>query len=152
VIAPPPVIYLAGLAIGFGLEAVLPSVSLPGVLAWSVGGVLILVGVVLGWSFFTALRRARTPVDPYKATTAIVTTGPYRLSRNPGYLAMALVYGGISVIAGALWALVVLVPTLMLINWGVIAREERYLEDKFGEEYRRYAGHTRRWLGVLGDR
>jgi protein-S-isoprenylcysteine O-methyltransferase Ste14 len=146
VIAPPPLIYAAGLAMGFGLEALLPSASLPALLAWSVGGVLIIAGLALARSFLTALRRARTPVDPYKATTAIVTTGPYSLSRNPGYLAMALGYIGISVLTGALWAFVTLVPTLILVDRGVIAREERYLERKFGEEYLRYKARTRRWL------
>jgi protein-S-isoprenylcysteine O-methyltransferase Ste14 len=146
VIAPPPLIYLAALAIGFGLEALLPSASLPDTLAWSVGGVLIAAGMALARAFLGALRRARTPVDPYKATTAIVTTGPYRLSRNPGYLAMALIYAGIAVAAEALWAFVPLVPALILIDRGVIAREERYLEGKFGEEYRRYKARTRRWL------
>jgi protein-S-isoprenylcysteine O-methyltransferase Ste14 len=146
VVAPPPLIYIAGLALGFGLEALLPSASVPPGLAWSVGSVLIIAGLALARSFFTALRRAHTPVDPYRATTVIVTTGPYRLSRNPGYLGMALGFAGIAVLTGALWALVALVPTLILIDRGVIAREERYLERKFGEEYLGYKARTRRWL------
>jgi protein-S-isoprenylcysteine O-methyltransferase Ste14 len=146
VIAPPPLIYLAGLAIGFGVNALLPSASLPDAVAWPVGSVLILAGITLAASFVGAFRRAGTPVDPGKATRAIVTTGPYRLSRNPGYLGMALAYAGIAVLTGALWAFVVLVPVLIVVDRGVIAREERYLESKFGEEYRRYKARTRRWL------
>jgi protein-S-isoprenylcysteine O-methyltransferase Ste14 len=146
VIAPPPLIYLAGLAIGFGLDAILPSASLPSSLALPLGIVLLAAGLAFGVWFVTALRGRGTAVDPYKPTTAIVTTGPYRLSRNPGYLGMTLAYMGIAVITGALWALIPLVVVLAIVDRGVIAREERYLERKFGEEYRRYKAQTRRWI------
>lgn len=143
---PPPLLYIASLAIGFGLEALLPSASLSGVVRWSVGGVLLVAGLALAAAFFAAFRRARTPVDLRKPTTTIVTTGPYRLSRNPGYLSLALIYAGIAVLTGALWTLAPLLPTLVVVDRGVIAREERYLERKFGEEYLRYMAQTRRWL------
>ena len=146
VIAPPPLIYLAGLGIGFGLEALLPSAAIPETLGTVLGCLLLASGLVLAGSFVRAFRHANTPVDPGKATTAIVTSGPYRLSRNPGYLAMALAYAGIAVLTDTLWAFVTLVPTLILIDRGVIKREERYLERKFGEDYLRYKARTRRWL------
>jgi protein-S-isoprenylcysteine O-methyltransferase Ste14 len=146
VIAPPPLIFLAGLGIGFGLDALLPSASLPETLGTVLGWLLLAAGLVLAGSFVSAFRRAHTPVDPGKATTVIVTTGPYRLSRNPGYLAMALAYAGIAVLTETLWAFVALLPTLILIDRGVIKREERYLERKFGEDYLRYKARTRRWL------
>jgi protein-S-isoprenylcysteine O-methyltransferase Ste14 len=146
VIAPPPLIYFAALAIGFGLQALLPSVSLSGT-PWTIAGiVLAATGGALATAFVIALRTAGTPVDPYRPTTAIVTTGPYRLTRNPGYLALALAYVGIALLSGALWPLVSLVPALLLIDRGVIAREERYLQAKFGDEYRRYKARTRRWI------
>ena len=146
IVAPPPLIYASALALGFGLQALLPSTSLPNALEWGLGLVLILAGSALAASFLAAFRRARTPVDPYRATTAIVTSGPYRLTRNPGYLGMTLVCAGIAVLTGALWVFVALVPAVILIDRGVIKREERYLEAKFGEEYRRYTTRTRRWL------
>jgi protein-S-isoprenylcysteine O-methyltransferase Ste14 len=146
VIAPPPLIYLGGLAIGFGLDALLPSASLPGVVMWSVGGVLLLAGFALAASFIAAFRGAGTPVDVRRPASALVTTGPYRVTRNPGYLGMALTYAGIAVTTGALWAFVPLVAALLLIDRGVISREERYLEGKFGEQYRSYRARTRRWL------
>jgi protein-S-isoprenylcysteine O-methyltransferase Ste14 len=146
IIAPPPLIYVAGLAIGFVLEALLPSPSTPDALAWALGSALLTGGVALAVSFVASFRRARTPVNPGAATTSIVTTGPYRLSRNPGYLGMAMAYAGIAVLSGALWAFAALLPTLILIDRGVIAREERYLERKFGDEYLRYKNRTRRWL------
>jgi protein-S-isoprenylcysteine O-methyltransferase Ste14 len=146
VIAPPPLIYLGGLAAGFGLEALLDSPSVPGALAWPVGAALIVTGGALARSFLRAFARAGTPVSPYSTPTKLVTKGAYRLSRNPGYLGMALAYAGIAVIAGALWALAPLVVVLALIDRGVIVREERFLERKFGEDYLSYKRRTRRWL------
>ena len=146
VIAPPPLIYLAGLGIGFILEGFLPSASVPPAVTWPVGGVLAMAGLALARSFFRALHAADTPVSPYSPSTALVTTGPFRLSRNPGYLGMALGYAGIAILSGALWALVPLVPTMFLIDRGVIRREERHLERKFGDQYLRYRARTRRWL------
>jgi protein-S-isoprenylcysteine O-methyltransferase Ste14 len=146
VIAPPPLIYLAGLAIGFGLDALLPSASLPDWLTWSLGSALLFAGLALAASFARAFRHARTPVNPGASATTLVTTGPYRLSRNPGYLGMAFGYAGTAILSGALWAFVPLVPTLILIDRGVIRREERYLERRFGEQYSRYRDRTRRWL------
>jgi protein-S-isoprenylcysteine O-methyltransferase Ste14 len=146
VVAPPPLVYLTGLAAGFGLEALLPSASLPGALRWPLGGALLLGGLALARSFVAAFHRADTAVHPGRPTTAIVTSGPYRLTRNPGYLGMTLVYAGIAVLSGALWPFATLVPTLILVDRGVIAREERYLERKFGAEYLRYKAKVRRWL------
>jgi protein-S-isoprenylcysteine O-methyltransferase Ste14 len=146
VLAPPPLIYLSGLAVGFGLEGLLPSAPVPDAVSWGAGAVLLLGGGLLARSFFRALGRAGTTISPYGATTALVTTGPYRISRNPGYLGLALAYAGIALLSGALWPFASLVPTLALIDRGVIAREERYLERKFGDQYRRYRRQTRRWL------
>ena len=146
VIAPPPLIYLAGLLVGFALQARLPAPRMPRRLTGPIGGGLLLTGVGLAASFITVFRRAGTPVDPRQATTALVTTGPYRLTRNPGYLSLALVCAGIAMLRRAVWPLLMLVPTLLVVDRGVIAREERYLEDRFGEEYRRYRSRVRRWL------
>jgi protein-S-isoprenylcysteine O-methyltransferase Ste14 len=146
VIAPPPLVYLGGLGIGFGLEALLPSASLPDWLTCPLGGLMLLAGGGLAASFVRAFQRAGTPVKPAEPAAKLVTSGPYRLSRNPGYLGMALVYAGIAILSQALWALTMLVPTLMLIDRGVILREERYLSRKFGEEYASYRRRSRRWL------
>jgi protein-S-isoprenylcysteine O-methyltransferase Ste14 len=97
-------------------------------------------------SFNTAFQRKGTAVEPWKPTTAIVTTGPYRLTRNPAYLGMALVYIGIALLADALWVLVPLPVVLLIIDRMVIAREERYLERKFGQEYVDYKVRARRWI------
>ncbi len=146
VIAPPPLIYAAGIAVGFGLEALLPSASVAGVLRWTLGGLLLVAGIALQASFIARFRRARTPVAPYQPTTALVTSGPYRISRNPGYLGFTLITVGIALLADALWVLAPLPVVLAIMQWGVIAREERYLEQRFGDEYRRFKARTRRWL------
>jgi protein-S-isoprenylcysteine O-methyltransferase Ste14 len=146
VVAPPPLIFLAGLAVGFGLEALLPGSTVPDLLAWVLGGVLLLAGVALLVSFEREFHRRRTAANPWRPTTAIATDGPYRLTRNPAYVGMALVYVGIAVLSQALWVLVPLPLVLALIDRGVIAREERYLERKFGQEYLDYKGRVRRWV------
>ena len=93
-----------------------------------------------------AFGGARTPVDPYSPSEAIVTDGPYRLARNPGYLGMALTYAGIAIVSNAFWALVPLPVAIAVIDRGVIAREERYLERKFGARYTNYKRRVRRWI------
>ena len=146
VIAPPPLIFLAGLAVGFGLEALLPGSSVPDAVQWIGGGLLVALGLVLLASFNTAFTRKGTAVEPWKPTTAIVTTGPYRVTRNPAYLGMALLYIGIALLADALWVLAPLPVVLAVIDRAVIAREERYLERKCGREYLDYKGTVRRWI------
>ena len=146
VVAPPPLIYLAGLAIGFALEALLPGTSLPGAVRWVAGGVVFVAGLVLAAWFNVAFARKGTAVEPWKPTTAIVSDGPYRITRNPAYLGMALMYVGIALLGDALWALAPLPVVLVVIDRMVIAREERYLEGKFGREYLDYKGTARRWI------
>jgi protein-S-isoprenylcysteine O-methyltransferase Ste14 len=146
VVAPPPLIYLGGLAIGFGLEALLPGGSFPDIVSWGLGGVLVAAGAVLqGW-FVLRFRWAGTPVPPYARTTALVTDGPYRLSRNPGYLGFTVMYAGIALLADAPWVLLPLPFVLVVMQQGVIVREERYLERLFGQEYLDFKRRTRRWL------
>ena len=144
--APPPVIYVVGLGVGFGLQVLLPSTPVPAAVRWLLGGALLLAGLVLTASFFTVLRRAGTPANPFKPTTALVTTGPYRVSRHPAYLGLALIYIAIALMASALWVLVPLPAVLVVIDRCFIAREERYLERKFAGDYMRYKARTRRWL------
>jgi protein-S-isoprenylcysteine O-methyltransferase Ste14 len=146
VVAPPPLIFLAGLIAGFGLEALLPGVAMPALVEWGLGGLLVVAGLGLLLTFNASFSRKGTAVEPWKPTTAIVTTGPYRFTRNPAYLGMALTYVGIAVLSSAVWVLVPLPFVLAVIDRGVIAREERYLERKFGEEYLGYKRTVRRWI------
>ena len=146
VIAPPPLIYLGALAIGFGLDALTGGATLPSTVARPAGAALIVTGFGLLGTFVRAFDRARTPIDPYTPSEAIATDGPYRLTRNPAYLGMALTYAGIAIVADAPWALAPLPVTIAVIDRGVIAREERYLERKFGARYTDYKRRVRRWI------
>lgn len=136
VIAPPPLIYLGFLGLGFVLDWFRPVLSSipPSPRRW-LAVILIAAGVVIALAAFREFRRAKTNVLPHKTTTAIITSGPFAITRNPLYVALTLFYGAVAMAAGNIWALVLLVPALVVIRYGVIAREERYLEAKFGEEY-----------------
>jgi protein-S-isoprenylcysteine O-methyltransferase Ste14 len=143
---PPPFIFAVALVIGFSADALLPSASPPEAVRWPVGGALLSVGLALSLAFFAAFRRAGTPIDLRKPTSAIVTTGPYRLSRNPGYLSLVLIYVGVAILTSTLWALAALLPVLLIVDRRVIRREENYLARKFGDEYGQYKMRTRRWI------
>ena len=132
--------------VGFGLEALLPSADVPGPVRWGLGGALLLCALLLQGSFIARFRRAGTPVDPGSPTRALVTDGPYRVSRNPGYLGLTALYVAIALLASALWVLVPLPVVLAVMQRGVIEREERYLERLFGDEYLRFKARRRRWL------
>jgi protein-S-isoprenylcysteine O-methyltransferase Ste14 len=146
VIAPPPLIYLGALGVGFALDAVMGGASSSSRVARPVGAALIVAGAGLMGTFVRAFGRARTPVDPYSPSEAIVTDGPYRLTRNPAYLGMTLTYAGIAMASNAPWALLPLPVAITVIDRGVIAREERYLERKFGARYTDYKRSVRRWI------
>ena len=146
VIGPPPLIYLGTLAIGFGLDATIGTGSMPFTVALPVGATLIIAGAGLLGAFRQAFRRGGTPIDPYTPSQALVSDGPYRLSRNPAYLGMALTYAGIAIAANAPWALAPLPIAIAVIDRGVIAREERYLERRFGTPYVEYRRRVRRWI------
>jgi protein-S-isoprenylcysteine O-methyltransferase Ste14 len=146
VIAPPPLIYLAGLGSGFLLEALLPGGSFPGQLGHVLGAVCLLLGLGLLTWWASSFRRAGTPMPPYEETTALVTGGPYRVSRNPGYLSFTLIYLAIALLADAPWVLLPLPLVLLVIDRGVIVREERYLERLFGQDYLGLKRTTRRWI------
>ncbi len=146
VVAPPPLIYLGALVFGLLLNRRFPIGFLPRRVAHGLGWPLLGGGVLLlGW-FERAMRQADTPASPYKPVSHIATEGPFRYTRNPGYLSMAMIYAGIATIAKALWAILLLPVALLVIRRGVIEREERYLERKFGEEYLRYKAQVRRWI------
>ena len=146
VIAPPPAIFAAGLALGSLLQRIVPAPRLPGGVRRALGLPLVGLGLGLGvWAIRTMLQ-AGTPLEPSRPTTAIVSSGPYRLTRNPIYAGMAFLYTGLALVAGRLWALALLPGVLAVVQRGVIEREERYLEARFGDEYRAYRARVRRWL------
>ena len=110
------------------------------------GGALVVLGLgITGWGR-TLMARAGTNVNPFQPTTALVTTGPFRFSRNPLYVGLTLAYLGGALLTNSVWVLALLVPVLLVMHYGVVRREERYLEAKFGDAYRAYRGRVRRYL------
>lgn len=146
VVAPPPLIYLGSLVPGLLLNKKFPVRFLPRHASRPLGVALLAGGILLGGWFNLALRRAGTSPNPYRPVSNIVVDGPFRYSRNPGYISLTVMYAGIASLANALWAIILLPATLLVIRHGVIEREERYLERLFGEEYLRYKARVRRWL------
>ena len=148
VIVPPPLIFAAFLAVGLGLDFLTFRVptGLSAAARYGLAAVLAVAAIFLGFGALFRFRRVGTNPEPWRPTTAIVTAGAYRFTRNPMYLGMALLYVAIAVAADGVVALILIVPLLVVIRYGVIAREERYLTAKFGDEYRRYQASVRRWF------
>ena len=142
----PPLVYGGAFVMGLLLHLMLPLHVLPTPLARGIGVVCVLVSFPLALMTLRTLSRAHTPVDPMKPTTALVTEGPFRYSRNPIYVALTLLYLGVALLVNALWILLLVVPVLVVIRYGVIAREEAYLTRKFGDAYHQYMAQVRRWL------
>lgn len=146
VIAKPPFIYLGFLALGLGLDRLWPYPLLPEAVQYPLGAALFALGLVLVLASMRHFRAAGTSFDTQKPDTAIVSEGPYRFSRNPIYIGLTAAYAGIGIAVDAPWVWVLLLPTLVVMHYGVIAREERYLARKFGREYLDYRARVRRWL------
>lgn len=150
VIAPPPLIFLGVLIVGFALDALLPlplgPTGIDSTLSRTIGAVLILLGLVTITLGIRNLMRAGTPVPTRVPTRALVTTGIHAHSRNPIYVSMFFIYVGIGLLANTAWIFAFLVPLALIIRCGVVAREEAYLERKFGDAYRAYKSRVRRWL------
>ncbi len=147
VFIPPPLLYVIPLGVGALLQRFVPIAILPRSVVTVAGGwLLFALGIALFAAALLNFRRARTSLVPVKPTTAIVETGPYRFTRNPMYVSMTLVYLGVTLWIDSLWPLVFLPVILLTVQFTVIAREERYLEAKFGEAYRGYKARVRRWI------
>ena len=148
---PPPFIYAIAFLLGIGLHRLKPVDSLPmgwrrpaGIAGWA----LIAVGAALGISALTGFLRARTSVIPHRAASALVHAGPYRLTRNPMYLGLAVLYTGLALALDRAWPLIFLPLAILVIHRHVIAREERYLRSRFGEPYAAYLRRVPRWIGI----
>jgi len=149
VIAPPPLIALAVIVIGLALDWLLPTYVLRVLLLFperiAVGAILFAVGAALGFPAVFAFRSARTHVEPWKPASALVTDGIFRWLRNPMYVGLAFLVAGVGVTFASDWTLVMLVPGAVVLHVGVVRREERYLEAKFGEAYRIYKARVPRY-------
>lgn len=146
VAAPPPLLVAASVALGLGLNALVPVQIGPRTATAVLSGVAFAAAGILGVFAARTMRRARTTIRPSGATTAIVVDGPFRWTRNPLYLSLLTLHVGAALAVNGAAVLVPLVPTFALLRWGVVGREERYLEQTFGAEYLAYRARVRRWL------
>ena len=142
----PPIVYFGPFAVMWAVHWWRPWV-IPGDLTLTVTGVvLMVVGIALtAWSVAT-FSRAHTTVIPWEHVAAMVTTGPFKLSRNPIYLADAIAYLGATLLIRSWWPLAILPGILWVMRRKVIDREEAYLSERFGDSYREYQHRVRRWL------
>jgi protein-S-isoprenylcysteine O-methyltransferase Ste14 len=143
---PPPLIYLLPLLLGLLLDRRRHVPFLPRGVARGLGWSLLGGGIVLNGWFLKTIRKTEVPIRTDKPVPRLTTEGPFRYSRNPSYLALAAIYAGIAVLRNSLWAMLMLPLVVMVIQRGVIGREERYLERTFGEEYLDYKGRVHRWV------
>ncbi len=146
VIARPPILFLAALLLGFVSDRLLPLTAPAGDSEWTVASCLVLIGLALAAAGIRNFARSATPLRTNEPTRALVTTGIHGWSRNPIYLGLFLLYGGIGVAVRSPWVLLLLLPLAITIRYGVVAREEAYLERRFGDAYRNYKARVRRWL------
>ena len=146
VIAPPPLIYATGLLISLWLQTFRPLPFLPPTLRRSAGLPLLGSGIFGMIASLRAMRGKKTSFNTRQPTIALVEEFPYTLTRNPIYLSFTLMYCGLTALFNTLWGLLMLPFVLLTMYSGVIAREERYLEKKFGSIYQQYKQRVRRWI------
>jgi protein-S-isoprenylcysteine O-methyltransferase Ste14 len=143
---PPPLTYLITLLLGLALDRRLHIPFLPHKVARVLGWPLVGGGMALATWFIRTMRRADTTLEVNKPVSSLVQDGPFRYSRNPGYLSLAMIYSGIAILRNALWAILFLPLLLLVTKRELIEREERYLERAFGEEYLAYKRRVHRWV------
>ena len=147
VIIRPPIAWALAVLAALALQWRMPLPFMPAAapVGWVGGAVFAIALALVAWAIAT-LTRAGSNVPTSMPTTTIVDAGPYRFTRNPIYLGMFLGLVGLAIVFDSLWLLVALMPFALVIRYGVVAREEAYLERKFGDVYRRYRSRVRRWL------
>ena len=147
VLAPPPLILAATLAAGLAVDHAAGLAFTGAATArWVTGGALVLAAVALGVAALWRFVRVGTAVEPWHPSTTLITDGVFAHSRNPIYTAFVLIQAGIGLAAGGPFTLLALLPLALLLHFGVVRREERYLERVFGEPYRAYCRRVRRYL------
>ena len=143
---PPPLFFILGFLAGYIVHRLYPVSLLPRHAGRLPGIVLVAAGVALIADFVMRFRQAGTTIRPDQASSALVTTGPFRYSRNPAYLAWVVIYLGATLLLNSWWPLLILPMAMLSLQQYAIRREEAFLEQKFGEEYRAYKQRVRRWL------
>lgn len=149
VIAPPPLLAAAAVVLGLLLDWLAPAYLLTVMLSWGtrfiLGIELIAAGLALIIAATRAFKAAGTKPEPWKPSTAVVTTGVFAWLRNPMYVGGTAALLGLAILLASDWMVVMTVVTALILHFGVVRREERYLEAKFGDAYRRYRAAVPRY-------
>jgi protein-S-isoprenylcysteine O-methyltransferase Ste14 len=147
-IAPPPLLFaicvVAALIVNHFRP--LPLFTISDLPRYVVSALIFLIAIGLGSSSIREFRAHKEHPSPYKATNAIVDSGPFRFTRNPIYLSFLMITVAIAVLANSWWLVLALIPLALLLEFGVIRREEEYLSRKFGSVYDDYRHRVRRWI------
>ena len=143
---PPPAIFVILIFVGAGLDYVWPlGLGVPESFE-ALGIAITLFGVAVAILVNGTFKRKGTAIEPWKPTTQLITSGFYAWSRNPIYLGFCLFNIGVGIASNSFWILITFIPGAYLVYIIAIAREEAYLEEKFGDEYQNYKARVRRWL------
>jgi protein-S-isoprenylcysteine O-methyltransferase Ste14 len=149
VIAPPPLIALTTFLLGLALDWFLPLFMLREIFSFwirvIIAAVLIALGMATGGFAWRGFVQAGTNVEPWKPALSLVTGGIFGVMRNPMYLGLMLLLCGLSVALASDWMIILLIPAALILHFGVVKREERYLEAKFGETYHAYMNEVPRY-------
>lgn len=145
-VAPPPFFFGGAFIIGLALHWLAPVPRWSGTSTSLIGGILVLLGIAVAVWGFRTLKAAKTTIHVHEVSSALVDGGPYGLSRNPLYVALTLLHLGIAIALGLPWPLLLLLPTVPLVQILVVKREEARLEAWFGQDYLDYKGRVRRWI------
>lgn len=147
VLLPPPALFGGALLFGLIFDWLLGwHLPMPFFARSMLAAILVGIGLVPLLASLKALHDAKTAIPPWKSTRQIVISGPYKFSRNPIYIGMTLIYIGLVIWFGSGTGLLLLLPILATLHFGVVLREEAYLTRKFGEMYKNYCATTPRWL------
>jgi len=147
IIAPPPILYLGALLICFLLNYLYPAeLRNNRQILFVCGGMIFLLSATFARWAFKTMHKERTSPNPYKVSEHLTTSGPFKYSRNPIYLAMTGLYLAIALVMNSIWPFVLLLPLFLIMHWGVVLREETYLTSRFGETYLVYKKDVPRWL------
>ncbi|MGA8689441.1 MAG: isoprenylcysteine carboxylmethyltransferase family protein [Methyloceanibacter sp.] len=145
----PPLLFAGALMLGCLLSWLVPlgpGLGSANGRALAVGGSLVLVGLALAAVSVREFRRMRAKAVPGEPATVLVESGPYKFTRNPIYIGFVILYFGLAIVLTSVWMLLLLIPGLIILQCGVVEREETHLQAKFGESYRRYQARVPRWL------
>jgi protein-S-isoprenylcysteine O-methyltransferase Ste14 len=149
VLAPPPLLALAAVLLGLALDWLLPAYVLTVLLDLTeriaIGVILFGAAAALAIPAIVRFRAAGTHVEPWKPSTVLVTAGVFGWLRNPMYVGIILGVSGLAMVLASDWMLVMTVLLALVLHFGVVKREERYLSAKFGEPYRRYMATVPRY-------